>query len=122
MSLRVLIVDDLEFMRTVIREILEQAGFEIAGEAVDGEEGVAMFNRLKPDLVLMDITMPVMDGIEALQQIKKHHQGATVIMCSALGQQEYIIKAIQFGARDCVVKPFNPERIISAIHKATYNA
>ncbi len=121
MSLRVLIVDDLEFMRTVIREILEQAGFEIAGEAANGEEGVAMFNQLKPDLVLMDITMPVMDGIEALKQIKRHHQDATVIMCSALGQQEYIIKAIQCGARDFVVKPFNPERIISAIHKAIYN-
>jgi len=117
MSLRIIIVDDLRFMRTIIHDVLESSGFIVAGEAENGIEGVALFEKVKPDLVLLDITMPKMDGITALKEIRKRDPQANVIMCSALGQQKYIIKAIQLGARDFIVKPFNPERILSAINK-----
>ena len=119
MAQRVLIVDDLSFMRDAIREIVESAGFVVAGEAEDGAMAVDMYQRVRPDVVLLDITMPVMDGIAALRRIRSLDPKATVIMCSALGQQAYIIKAIQSGARDFVVKPFRPERIVSALSKAT---
>lgn len=116
-AISVLIVDDLPFMRTAVREILEDAGFFVAAEAENGKEGVDFFHRMNPDVVLLDITMPVLDGIEALREIMALDSDAKVIMCSALGQQEYIIKAIQNGARDFIVKPFRPERIISAVKK-----
>jgi two-component system chemotaxis response regulator CheY len=118
MNLRILIVDDLSFMRNAIREIIESQGFEVAGEAENGELGVRRYRETRPDVVLMDITMPVLDGIESLRRIIEIDEGARVVMCSALGQQEYIIRAIQFGARDFIVKPFRPERIISAVKKA----
>ena len=118
MSLRILIVDDLSFMRNAIREIIESQGFEVAGEAENGEVGVSRYQETRPDVVLMDITMPVVDGIESLRRIIAYDEGAKVVMCSALGQQEYIIKAIQFGAKDFIVKPFRPERIVSAVKKA----
>jgi two-component system chemotaxis response regulator CheY len=118
MNLRILIVDDLSFMRNAIREIIESQGFEVAGEAENGEIGVQRFQETRPDVVLMDITMPVVDGIESLRRIMALDAGARVVMCSALGQQEYIIKAIQFGAKDFIVKPFRPERIVSAVRKA----
>ena len=118
MNVRVLVVDDLEFMRDAIRDILEGAGLEIAGEAENGETGVEAYGRLKPDVVLMDITMPVMDGLRALGTIRRDDPEAVVVMCSALGQQEYIIRAIQLGARDFIVKPFRPERVVSAVKKA----
>ena len=118
MNVRVLVVDDLEFMRDAIRDILEGAGLEIAGEAENGETGVEAYGRLKPDVVLMDITMPVMDGLRALGTIRRDDPDAVVVMCSALGQQEYIIRAIQLGARDFIVKPFRPERVVSAVKKA----
>ena len=115
---RVLIVDDLEFMRTVLREILERQGFEVAGEARNGREGVHEFERLKPDLVLMDINMPEMDGIGALKRIRISDPKAKVIMCSTISEQDMIFRAIQMGARDYVVKPFREERIRSALSKA----
>ena len=118
MAVQVLIVDDLSFMRDVIRDILESAGFVVVGEAEDGAQGVDMYRRMNPDVVLLDITMPVMDGIAALRRIRASDPNATVIMCSSLGQQRYIIKAIQSGARDFIVKPFRPERVVSAISKA----
>ncbi len=118
MSLRILIVDDLSFMRNAIREIIESQGFEVAGEAENGEIGVSQYQQTRPDVVLMDITMPVVDGIESLRRIIAFDEAAKVVMCSALGQQEYIIKAIQFGAKDFIVKPFRPERIVSAVKKA----
>lgn len=117
MDAKVLIIDDLPFMREVIRDILLEAGFTIAGEAVNGRDGVISFMKLKPDVVLLDIAMPVMDGISALRRIISLDTTAKVIMCSALGEQEMIIRAIQFGARDFVVKPFQSERIVSAIRK-----
>jgi len=121
MSNRILIVDDLAFIKLIIRDTLEKTGFEVAGEASNGLEAVELFKRLNPDVVLMDITMPRMDGIQALQEIIKIDPNAKVIMCSALGQQKLIIQSIQLGAKDFIVKPFKPERIVGAIKKALGN-
>lgn len=113
----VLVVDDLEFMRTAIRDILRNAGFKRIHEAVNGRDALLQFEKVDPDIVLLDIVMPEMDGISVLSQIMRRHPGARIIMCSALGEQEMIIRAIQLGARDFVVKPFKPERVTSAVHK-----
>lgn len=118
MGARVLIVDDLAFIKLIIKDTLEKTGFEVAGEASNGIEAVEQYKRLRPDIVLMDITMPRMDGIQALQEIIKADPQARVIMCSALGQQKLIIQSIQLGAKDFIVKPFKPERIVGAIKKA----
>ena len=118
MPARVLIVDDLAFIKLIIKDTLEKTGFEVAGEASNGIEAVEQYKRLKPDIVLMDITMPRMDGIQALQEIMKFDSAEKVIMCSALGQQKLIIQSIQLGAKDFIVKPFKPERIVGAIKKA----
>ncbi|MBN2547069.1 MAG: response regulator [Spirochaetes bacterium] len=115
---RVLIVDDLAFIKLIIKDTLEKKGFEVVGEASNGIEAVELYSKLKPDVVLMDITMPRMDGIQALSKIMDLDKNAKVIMCSALGQQRLIIQAIQLGAKDFIVKPFKPERIIGAIKKA----
>lgn len=114
----VLLVDDLLFMRLVLRDILEKEGFKIAGEAKNGAEALALYPKVNPDVVLLDITMPVMDGLTALRKLRNLDPKAKIIMCSSLGQDRYIIRAIQLGARDFVVKPFTPERILSAVHKA----
>ena len=118
MASRVLIVDDLAFIKLIIKDTLEKTGFEVAGEASNGVEAIEQYKRLQPDIVLMDITMPKMDGIQALQEIVKIEPQAKVIMCSALGQQKLIIQSIQLGAKDFIVKPFKPERIVGAIKKA----
>ena len=118
MQVRVLIVDDLEFMRTAIREILLSAGISVAGEAVDGMDGIRKYHELRPDVVLMDITMPRLDGLNALKRIRREDPLARVVMCSSLGQDRYIIRAIQLGARDFIVKPFRPQRVVSAVKKA----
>jgi len=115
---KVLIVDDLAFIKLIIKDTLEKTGFEVAGEASNGIEAIEQYKKLKPDIVLMDITMPRMDGIQALQEIIKADPSAKVIMCSALGQQKLIIQSIQLGAKDFIVKPFKPERIVGAIKKA----
>jgi two-component system chemotaxis response regulator CheY len=117
MAHRILVVDDAAFMRMMIREILVKHGFEVVGEAADGVEAVAKYQELKPDLVTMDITMPEMDGIEALRQIRAIDDKAVVIMCSAMGQQALVVDAIQAGARDFIVKPFQAERVTEAIRK-----
>lgn len=118
MSGSVLVVDDLEMMRQVIREILGEAEIRIAGEAPNGQIAVQMFSALKPDIVLLDIMMPVMNGIEALRRIKKIDPEAKVVMCSSMSGQRYVLRAIQLGANDFIVKPFESERIISSIKKA----
>ncbi len=117
MAAKVLVVDDLEFMRDAIRDILLSAGFEVAAEAENGRIAVDQYVRTRPDVVLLDITMPEMNGLEALKRIRTIDPKATVIMCSALGQQQHIIRSIQLGARDFIVKPFKPERIVSAVRK-----
>ena len=115
--IKIILVDDLSFMRDVIKHIVEKENIIIVGEAENGEEAVKLYTKLSPDVVLMDITMPVMDGLESLKNIRNYDPLAKVIMSSALGQQRYIIKAIQLGARDFILKPFQPERIISSITK-----
>ena len=114
---KILIVDDAAFMRMMIKDVITKNGFEVAGEAVNGMDAVDKYNELKPDLVLMDITMPEMDGIQALKKIKEGDSNAKVIMCSAMGQQAMVIEAIQSGAKDFIVKPFQPERILEAVQK-----
>ena len=117
MGAKVLIVDDLAFIKLIIRDTLEKTGFDVVGEASNGLEAVELYRRLKPDIVLMDITMPRMDGIQALQEIMKSDSQARVIMCSALGQQKLIIQSIQLGAKDFIVKPFQADRVIEAVQK-----
>ncbi|WP_027414606.1 response regulator [Aneurinibacillus terranovensis] len=117
MSNKVLIVDDAAFMRMMIKEILSKNGFNVVGEASDGSQAVEQYKELKPDLVTMDITMPEMDGITALKEIKKIDASAKVIMCSAMGQQAMVIDAIQAGAKDFIVKPFQADRVLEAIKK-----
>jgi len=118
MGKTILIVDDAAFMRMMIKDILTKNGYEVVGEAQDGVQAVEKYKELKPDLVTMDITMPEMDGVTALKEIKEHDPDATVIMCSAMGQQAMVIDAIQAGAKDFIVKPFQAERVLEAIEKA----
>lgn len=117
MAKNVLICDDAAFMRMMIKDILSKNGYNIVGEAENGLKAIEKYNELKPDLVLMDITMPEMDGIEALKKIKESDPNATIIMCSAMGQQAMVIEAIQSGAKDFIVKPFQPERVLEAVKK-----
>ncbi|TJY43178.1 response regulator [Cohnella pontilimi] len=117
MANRILIVDDAAFMRMMIRDILTKNGYEVVGEAQDGAQAIEKFKELHPDLVTMDITMPEMDGISALKEIRKLDTNARVIMCSAMGQQAMVIDAIQAGAKDFIVKPFQADRVIEAIKK-----
>lgn len=114
---KILIVDDASFMRMIIKDILIQDGYEVVGEAENGIEAIEMYNEFSPDIVLMDITMPQMDGIEALKKIKSINNNAKIIMCSAMGQQEMVIESIQAGAEEFIVKPFQPERVVEAIRK-----
>ncbi|MFC4023140.1 response regulator [Oceanobacillus longus] len=118
MAHRILIVDDAAFMRMMIKDILTKNGFEVVGEAQDGAQAIEKYNELTPDLVTMDITMPEMDGITSLKEIKKINPEAKIIMCSAMGQQAMVIDAIQAGAKDFIVKPFQGDRVIEAIQKA----
>ena len=113
-----LIVDDASFMRMMIKEILEKNGYEVVGEAENGNVAVEKYKELSPDLVTMDITMPEKDGISALKEIKEVDPDAKVIMCSAMGQQAMVIDAIQAGAKDFIVKPFQADRVIEAVSKA----
>ncbi|MBC7331006.1 MAG: response regulator [Synergistetes bacterium] len=118
MGARVLIVDDAAFMRMMLRDILTKNGYEVAAEAENGVQAVEKYKEVKPDLVTMDITMPEMDGITAVKEIKKIDPQAKIVMVSAMGQQAMVIEAIQAGALDFVVKPFQPDRVLEAIKKA----
>jgi len=118
MANSVLIVDDAAFMRMMIKDILVKNGYNVVGEAENGEVAIEKYKELTPDLVTMDITMPEMDGIQALKEIKQINPSATVIMCSAMGQQSMVIDAIQAGAKDFVVKPFQADRVMEAVTKA----
>ena len=111
MSHTVLVCDDAIFMRTMISDILAQAGFEVVGEAESGAQAVEKYRSLKPDLVTMDIVMPDMGGIEAVREICK------ILMCSAMGQQALVVEAIQAGAKDFMVKPFQPSRVLEAVQR-----
>ena len=117
MAKSILICDDAAFMRMMIKDILVKNGYNIAGEAENGVKAVEKYQETKPDLVLMDITMPEMDGIQALKKIKAIDANASVVMCSAMGQQAMVIESIQAGAKDFIVKPFQAERVIEAVKK-----
>jgi two-component system chemotaxis response regulator CheY len=114
---KVLIVDDAAFMRMMIKDILVKNGFEISGEAPNGLKAIEMYKLDKPDVVTLDITMPEMDGIQALKEIRSFDPGSKVIMCSAMGQQAMVMEAIKSGAKDFIVKPFQSERVLEAIKK-----
>ena len=111
------ITDDAAFMRMMVKDILTKGGHEVVGEAENGKQAVDKYKELKPDLVTMDITMPEMDGIEALKAIKAEDPNANVIMCSAMGQQAMVLEAIQAGAKDFVVKPFQADKVLSSVEK-----
>lgn len=117
MDKKILIVDDAAFMRMMIKDTLKKNGYTSLVEAADGEIAVQQFKDEKPDLVIMDITMPNKTGIEALQEIKAADGGAKVVMCSAMGQESMVVEAIKLGALDFIVKPFKPDRIIQTVAK-----
>lgn len=117
MGLRILIVDDALFMRNMLKDIFTKAGFEVVGEAGNGVEGVELCRALKPDLVTMDIVMPLKSGIEALQDIAAENPKQKVVMCSALGQEALVLEAVQAGALDFIVKPFKEERVLDVVRR-----
>ena len=115
---RIMVVDDAAFMRMMLKDILSKGGYEVVGEAENGVKAVERYKELTPDLVLMDITMPELDGIGAVKQIKGIDPNAKIIMCSAMGQQAMVLESIQAGAKDFIVKPFQADRILEAVSKA----
>ncbi|MEA2180561.1 MAG: two-component system, chemotaxis family, chemotaxis protein CheY [Solirubrobacteraceae bacterium] len=115
---RVLVVDDAAFMRKMVTDALTKGGHEVVGEASDGNEAVDRYRELRPEVTTLDITMPEKDGLAALQEIIALDPGARVIMCSALGQESKVLESIKIGAKDFVVKPFQPDRVLGAVDKA----
>ena len=114
----IMVVDDAAFMRLMLRNILEEAGHTVVCEAENGLEAVEKYKKYHPDLVTLDITMPVMEGVEALREIRRHDPLAVVIMCSAMGQKAMVIEAIKMGAKDFIVKPVQQDRVVEAVNKA----
>lgn len=114
---KVLIVDDTKFMRNILSGILKKKDLEIVGEAVNGRDAIEKYKELRPDIVTMDIIMPEIDGIQAVKEIMKFDPEAKILMCSAMGQQALVIEAIQAGAKDFVIKPFQPTRVLEAIDR-----
>ena len=115
MSIKVLVVDDAIFMRSMIRDIFARSPFVIAGEAENGLEAIEMYKLLRPDITTMDIVMPEVDGITALKEIMKFDPQAKVVMCSALGQESLIAESIEAGAKDFIVKPFHPNKVLKVV-------
>ncbi len=115
---KILVVDDAAFMRMMMKDILVKGNHEVVGEAEDGKKCLLEYGKVKPDLVTLDITMPELDGLNTLVALKKLDPAARVVMVSAMGQQDIVIQAIKAGARDFVVKPFKPDRVLEAINKA----
>lgn len=114
---RILITDDTAFMRMTLRKVLESNGYEVVGEAENGLDAIEKYKELKPDIVTMDITMPKMDGITAIKEIMKIDPNARIIVCSAMGQKPMVIEALNAGAKDFLVKPFQPQRVLEAVQK-----
>ncbi len=114
---KILVVDDAGFMRKMVQTHLNKAGYDTFIEGADGQQAVDLYRDQKPDLVIMDITMPNLDGIEALRQIKTDDPSAKIVMCSAMGQESMVMEAIKLGALDFIVKPFKQERIIETVSK-----
>ena len=117
MAKRILIADDALFMRVTLKNILTKNGYEIAGEATNGRESVEMYKSIMPDLVTMDITMPELDGIAALKEIRAFDPEASVVMCTAMGQKNMVLEAVAAGAKDFIVKPFQPDKVLESIQK-----
>ncbi len=117
MAKTVLITDDTAFMRMTLRNVIEKNGYEVVGEAADGEQAVELYKELRPDMVTMDITMPKMDGITAIKEIMKIDPDAKMIVCSAMGQNPLVIEALSAGAKDFLVKPFDAERVVESLRK-----
>ena len=117
MAKRVLVVDDAIFMRNTLKDVFVAAGFEIAGEAQHGLEAVDRYKQLKPDLVTMDIVMPYKSGIEATRDIVKTDPAAVIVMCSALGQENLVMEAIEAGAADFIIKPFKQDEVLAVVKK-----
>ena len=117
MGKRILITDDTAFIRMTLRNVLEKNGYEVVAEAEDGLQAVEMYSDIRPDLVTMDITMPRMDGIEAIKRIMAIDPDARIIVVSAMGQKALVIEALNSGAKDFIVKPFQPDRIVEALQK-----
>lgn len=115
--MKVLIADDAAFMRVMLKDILTKNGHEVVGEAANGLEMLSKYEETQPDIVILDITMPEMDGLTAIKELRKKHPDANVIMCSAMGQQSMVIDAIQSGAKDFIVKPFQADRVIECLAK-----
>ncbi|TEB04959.1 Chemotaxis protein CheY [Pelotomaculum schinkii] len=122
MGKRILIVDDAAFMRMMIKNIVTKNGYEVVGEAENGQAALELYKEHKPDLVTMDITMPEMSGIEGVKAIRQFDPAANIIMCSAMGQQAMVMDAIQAGAKDFIVKPFQQDRILQAIERVLARA
>lgn len=122
MAKKILVVDDAAFMRLTLKGILLKNDYEVVGEGENGEEAVTLYQELSPDLVIMDITMPVADGISGVQEIMKVDPSAKVVMCSAMGQESMLIESIKAGAKDFIVKPFKAERILESIGKVLNQA
>lgn len=115
---KIMVVDDAAFLRAMLRDILVKAGHEVVYEAENGREAIDKYKAYRPDLVTMDITMPVMEGLEAVKEIRKLDPTANIVMCSAMGQKNLVIEAIQSGAKDFIVKPFQTSRVLEAVSNA----
>ena len=116
MAKKILLVDDAAFMRKMIKDTLSKNGYTDLHEAVDGADAVVKYDELKPDLVIMDITMPNMDGLEALKVIRAKDKNANVVMCSAMGQESMVMDAVRSGSKDFIVKPFKPDRVLKTVN------
>jgi two-component system chemotaxis response regulator CheY len=116
---RILVVDDAAFMRRMVSDVLTSGGHEVVGEAADGNEAVERYQELRPDVMTLDITMPEKDGLTALRELMALDPGATVVMCSALGQESKVLEAVKAGAKDFIAKPFEAQRVLTAIEKVT---
>lgn len=117
MASKILIVDDASFMRMMLRNVLSSHGYEVAGEAENGRQAVEIYQEVKPDIVLIDLIMPEVGGIEGVKKIIELDRHAKIIICSAMGQQALVVEAMQAGARDFIVKPFQPGSVIETIQK-----
>ncbi|SDQ58300.1 two-component system, chemotaxis family, response regulator CheY [Virgibacillus subterraneus] len=117
---RILIVDDANFMRVTLETIVKEDKHEVIGGAENGEEAIKLYKEMKPDLVTMDITMPVMNGIDAIKEIMEYDSEAKIVVCSAMGQQKVVVEAIEIGAKDFIVKPFDENRVLDTISRVLH--
>lgn len=118
MSIKILIVDNATFIRAMIKNIVSNNGYAVAGEAENGLEAVKLYQTLRPDLVTMDISIPVMNGIESTKAIKKIDSNARIIICTAVGQQSVVVEAVRAGAMDFIIKPFKQETLLRVMQRA----